>query len=518
MSFGPRSAIAQPDDRPLQEREPHQPQQHPPASATSSSAMALKAANGTSSLSPLLSARKRLSPRARRGLFRLLLTSSSLLGLLLLLYALHFAATLSPKQPWTPRPVFSTRATTSAGGVPQDTRACAVVSPARWFDASLTDGPSAAEVRDRPAARQPRDAHTVWATLSGGVVFSRADQPLRAADLDEPNGRFLKAAARAAAARIRSADPRARNVSVGPVYLRTSRAGVQAAVVARGLTTSGRIARVVTLTAPPGASCILSETRPFARAHLHVVLPYAARPTRLRTALQRLAHASKGDRGLRAIIAARGADRTFASVLISKLGASRFARVVEVGTDEHGNFSRAVTLRDAIADVPSSDIVFFADVDLAISPRVFSAARMNLVRGSQVWFPVFFSLFPYGKAAWPRDGFWRVSSYGMAVMYRSDFDAVGGFGGEEERRYAGWGSEDVDLYNRFRENGRYAVFRSTEPGMLHVWHGKNCEKNEHYESCMRTVFMTIGSQQRLAEIVAASGADTSELTKDALPL
>ncbi len=106
----------------------------------------------------------------------------------------------------------------------------------------------------------------------------------------------------------------------------------------------------------------------------------------------------------------------------------------------------------------------------------------------------------------------------MVCMFRSDFDAVRGFGGDEETRYAGWGSEDVDLYNRFREHPEYAVFRSLEPELLHLWHGKHCERNAHYVNCMRTVFMTMASQERLAKIVAESGVDMSSITKNAFPL
>lgn len=232
-------------------------------------------------------------------------------------------------------------------------------------------------------------------------------------------------------------------------------------------------------------TCSSSLTRPNAHARVNIVIAYSARENSLRLFLARIASAFSSDTALSLHIGARGEDGRVAARLIHEAGLEKHASVVAVNGDSQGNFSRAVALRDATLAIPHNELVFFLDVDMAVKGRAFFSSRANTVQGSQVWFPVVFSGYRSKQKVERTTGFWLKYGYGIACFYRSDFDAVGGFGKKLESRYSGWGGEDKDFFFRFRDHPRYAVFRSFEPDLFHVWHEKNCERNSHYDDCLR---------------------------------
>lgn len=396
---------------------------------------------------------------------------------------------------------------------------------------SLRRGPDLKEIEGRQSAKQPRDFEDIFATIDRRRYFFHPDRTAvqtvdalgAALDTDLDN-----AIAVATAVVEKDAAGPLDDVDVPVAYLRTTRRDGTQAIINIGGTvnkTTGslaRVRRVVTVSRGYGRPCEVSFTRPREVVKLHVLLAYSQRPHRLEAFLKMFAgyfSATKTD--LVRIVVSTTREEKDEVIKHGKahleLTPARFSVITSKG-DEFGNFSRAVAMREAAKTVPNGEVIFLSDADLAIGGNFLQNCRVNIVNGYQVWFPVMFSLYPYGKSLSSRDGLWRRSSYGMACMYKADFNAVGGFGGKEERAFTGWGSEDVFLYNQFRDSDKYAVLRTLEPGLQHHWHGKDCEMNENYENCMRTVYMTIGSQDAIARLMSEKRVDVSSLTKNALPV
>lgn len=142
---------------------------------------------------------------------------------------------------------------------------------------------------------------------------------------------------------------------------------------------------------------------------------------------------------------------------------------------------------DAIRTVQQNELVFVIDVDMSIDGGSLRSCRYSAFQGTQVWFPTVFMGYPGTTSVAYGDGYWAVWGFGMACFYRSDFDAVGGWGPGLERRYHGWAPEGRDLWLRFRDDKRYGVLRSYEPGMFHIWHPKKCNHNKSYRACLQSV-------------------------------
>lgn len=406
-----------------------------------------------------------------------------------------------------------------------------MISPERSvLHPSLRRGPDEKEIEGRVSAKQPRDFDDTFATIDRKRYYFHPDRPavqtvdtLAAGldtDLDDAISVALKVAEKDAGGPLQ-------DVTVPVAYMRTTRQdGLQTIIniggVANKTTSPANIRRLVTVSRSFVHPCEVHFVRPREVVKIHVLLAYSDRPSRLAAFLKMFAlyfRSAKTDM-VRIVVSTTEPERKAvlrAARAHEELTPLRFAVITSKG-DEFGKFSRAVAMREAAKTVPPDEIIFFSDADLAIGGNFLQNCRVNLVKGFQVWFPVMFSLYPYGKRLSSQDGIWRRSSYGMACMYQTDFNSVGGFGGNEEKAFSGWGSEDVFLYNQFRDNEKYAVLRTLEPGLQHQWHGKECEHNEHYENCMRTVYMTIGSQAAVAKLMAEAQVDISGLTKDALPV
>ncbi|KAK1868874.1 hypothetical protein I4F81_011356 [Pyropia yezoensis] len=143
--------------------------------------------------------------------------------------------------------------------------------------------------------------------------------------------------------------------------------------------------------------------------------------------------------------------------------------VVTNGGDRAGAFSRSVAVRDAVAGLAPDALFYVTDVDLTVSPDAVRNCRAHALAGGQVWYPIFWNYYAGTRPGLsPATGFWRTSSYGPVCAHRSSWDAVGGFGGNEEERFVGWGSEDVEAYQHFRDHPAMGVMRGLEPGLTHA--------------------------------------------------
>lgn len=419
--------------------------------------------------------------------------------------------------------------------------ACAVSTDNSVLHTSLKRGPDEREIQGRKNAKQPRDFNDIFSTVDHRRYFFDADRTAvqtvdsLGAGLDSDLDDAIRVAK---AVTEHDVGTTLTDVTVPIAYLRTTRQDGWQAVINLGgvvhkptakLRQGASVRRMVSVTRGYGTACETMFVRPREMVRMNVLVPYSNRPHRIDAFLNMFAEYFEASPSsvadlIRIIISTTREEEAAVRKTVAKHseyltpeGKERVLIITSDG-DEFGNFSRAVAVREAANKVADDEVLFIADTDLVLGGNFPQNCRVNIVRGSQVWFPVMFSLYPYGKGLSSRDGMWRRSSYGMACMYKSDFKAVGGFGPDEESRFTGWGSEDVFLYNRFRDNDKYAVLRTLEPGLRHQWHGKNCERNENYVNCMRTVYMTIGGQDAIAKLMVDAKVDISNLTKNAVPV
>ena len=147
-------------------------------------------------------------------------------------------------------------------------------------------------------------------------------------------------------------------------------------------------------------------------------------------------------------------------------------------------FSRARALHLGLSALNSTDLAFLCDVDMTIVDASFlQNCRQNTLRGQRVYYPEFFkyynmdyayrfkrkpSLLPIKR----RHGHWATYSYGMACLYKSDYDRTPGF----DTSIVGWGEEDVDLFSKLLQTG-IEVLKAPEPLLFHRYHEKVCSKS-----------------------------------------
>ena len=129
-------------------------------------------------------------------------------------------------------------------------------------------------------------------------------------------------------------------------------------------------------------------------------------------------------------------------------------------------FSRAVGLMAGVAERKDTDLLLLLDIDIKFTAAAFSTIRMFTKAGSSVFFPIVFSEFK------DKGGYWRDFGFGIVSVYKSDLLAVKGL----NTNIAGWGKEDVDLYDRFL-NSNLTVERAVAPELVHLYHPVSCSKD-----------------------------------------
>lgn len=261
---------------------------------------------------------------------------------------------------------------------------------------------------------------------------------------------------------------------------------------------------------------------------VYIVVPYTGRVEQLRGFYGNIKSLLDEGVSLRVIIATHGGP-------IHMLGASELLREMQIGlvegelTDGHivqvvavsgdatGNFSRSLALMDGAKYVPAEGLMFYCDVDMTIKKDFFDNCRYNAHRNYQVYYPVVYSLFPYGTTVSKEHGYWRKGAFGMVCGYKSDFRRVKEWD-THSKGLRGWGVEDVLLKKGFNNHWQISVFQAIEPNLLHRYHVKYCEFNAHISACLGTIFQNMGSQQFLAAIVASRGIDVSQIKYEPPPL
>ena len=178
-----------------------------------------------------------------------------------------------------------------------------------------------------------------------------------------------------------------------------------------------------------------------------------------------------------------------------------------------GTFSRSLGLSVGVQRHTKRALLFFCDVDLEFTAEFLGRCRATSILGEQVYYPSVFSQFkpeiafrneqkPNTSFYYTEDaGFWRIYAFGIACLYRYDFDRIGGF----DTTIQGWGLEDVDLYDRFVASNNVSVFRSVDPGLIHIFHDVECDKNlaeKQLTMCISSKAQTYGSPRKLFEIIS----------------
>lgn len=264
--------------------------------------------------------------------------------------------------------------------------------------------------------------------------------------------------------------------------------------------------------------CRVSFGPSAARETVYILLPYKNREQRLRLFLKNFLtlHSRYNENIVLIVSILRNSSEDKKTVISLKgeifgVQATQVANAVwlhENNGDMDHVFSRGVALREAAKLVPTvQSIIFHCDVDMLIGASFFDRCRHNTKFGMQVYYPVFYSLYPYASGApaiKQRNGFWRTTSFGMTCMRRGDFENVAAFE-DAEKRFHGWGSEDVFQFERVRNMSKLVAFRAVEPELLHPWHSKKCDtESEAYVDCMKTNFVTMGDPVRVGPILLQS--------------
>ena len=195
---------------------------------------------------------------------------------------------------------------------------------------------------------------------------------------------------------------------------------------------------------------------------------------------------------------------------------------------EVGRFARAKAISRGLQEVPSDGLVLVMDVDIRITANFLNKVYLNTRLGAQVFFPITFTQFdPHvlcrGKPscsarrtdfAFDEDyGMWRSFGYGIVGVYKHDVTNVGGF----NTNIKGWGKEDCDFFEKCMKHG-LLIFRSPEPGLLHVHHERICDSKlprDQFVMCLRSSESLYGSQSTLTNILL-NNSDVKQNSKGLL--
>lgn len=284
---------------------------------------------------------------------------------------------------------------------------------------------------------------------------------------------------------------------------------------------------------------IVDTLRKASNQRIYMVVPYTGRMKQLEQLYKNLRQLIDDGVNVRLILATYGGIKheTGARNLLRDMhmglteGQPGKGHVVQVvtarGEGSKDTFSRSQALSDGAQHVAQDGLVFMCDVDMWIGREFFKTCQYNARQGRQVYFPIVYSLHPYGRTISREHGYWRKSGFGMVCIYKSDLSATSAWkkrarqsavssGSAQEE--TGWGYEDVMLYSELNRDHNIATFRAVEPNLIHRWHPKYCAFNRHIASCLTTVFQNMGSQQFLATLVAKHGIDVRHIKYNPQPL
>ena len=139
-------------------------------------------------------------------------------------------------------------------------------------------------------------------------------------------------------------------------------------------------------------------------------------------------------------------------------------------------YSRKESIELASKEYPTYELLFLADIHIDFSLQFLERCRMNALENHQVYFPAVFSpyqpaefyqsrvRFPYATKFQISEakGSWMHESFHLLCTYNYDLVKVLELGKELKE-------SDWNLLNLFIQYGKVTVFRSVEPGLVHLW-------------------------------------------------
>lgn len=179
-----------------------------------------------------------------------------------------------------------------------------------------------------------------------------------------------------------------------------------------------------------------------------------------------------------------------------------------------GDFARAKALDLGAKQCSMNDLIFCVDVDIILTGDALNRIRLNTIQGTMVYYPIVFSQYDPEVLCMnlpksgckidvldfsPKMGYWRQFGYGIAAMYRSDLERVGGY----DTSIHGWGKEDVALFENIVQSN-LTVFRAIDAGMVHAFHPIKCDSDlepSQFQMCVGSKATCLASQYQLAEMV-----------------
>ena len=206
-----------------------------------------------------------------------------------------------------------------------------------------------------------------------------------------------------------------------------------------------------------------------------------------------------------------GPDNSMVHSLVEKYS-SRYPSTQISIINVQGEFARGLGLHHGTVHFKDDQLLFFVDVDLEINADFLRRCQLNTIQSKQVYFPIFYKLYnldfvrQYYKGNSSQflsrhTGHWAHYSYGMVCIYASDYRRSGGY----NLNMRGWGEEDIDFLNRVMSHG-FEVFRAPDPGLIHLWHRKICDKrvivtSSAYLHCLQSKAENLADRTELAHYV-----------------
>jgi chondroitin sulfate synthase len=179
--------------------------------------------------------------------------------------------------------------------------------------------------------------------------------------------------------------------------------------------------------------------------------------------------------------------------------------------ETEGDFARAKALDLGAKQCSVDDLIFCVDVDIVLTQDAINRIRLNTIQGVQVYYPIVFSQYDPSVLCGNqsnckiemfnfdhRMGYWRQFGFGIAAMYRSDLERVGGY----DTGIQGWGKEDVDLFDKVVQSN-LTIFRAVDTGMIHAFHPIKCDVNlepSQFQMCIGSKATCLASQNQLAQM------------------
>ena len=167
---------------------------------------------------------------------------------------------------------------------------------------------------------------------------------------------------------------------------------------------------------------------------------------------------------------------------------------------------------DHVAErLSDDDLMLLFDHNFHFTPDFLEHCRMLATQGSQAFFPIAFSLYKpefieqYAQRQ-PRalissdTGFFLRYNYQVVALYRSDYNAIGGFGTTQ-----GNSNDDVRFIDKVLDTSVYAL-RALEPYLRRNYKPRSCKglESNSYSVCMNSRADSIASKKILGALVAAN--------------